>query len=102
MAILYKKNTLYICKHEEVLKLRNQTRLKHTLHTSLLRGMNKVYIPSAFIIKVLFFINRIFVHLPVLLWLCCQNQSGLPAAIARVVILRQSKVCGLNYLRLKL
>lgn len=33
MAILYNKNTLYICKHEEVL-IEKQQILKHTLHTS--------------------------------------------------------------------
>lgn len=44
MAILYTKNTLYICKHEEsgLIEESNQT-FKHTLHTSLLRGIEKIF-----------------------------------------------------------
>jgi len=38
-----------------VLKLRNRQRLKHTLHTSLLRGMKQDYIPRGLTPKPLFF-----------------------------------------------
>lgn len=54
MAILYTKNTLYICKHEDVL-IEEYTRLKHTLHTSLLRGMVQNLHSKGLSFKALFF-----------------------------------------------
>ena len=53
IAILYTKNTLYICKHEGDLK---QSQIfKHTLHTSLLRGMDESLHSKSLFFEVLFF-----------------------------------------------